>query len=74
MMYAIGCIYARRSPEPDADENLQKMWDAAYAFDEKYAKKLRKRSTLKFLNIKGKFGKGFAGFIYKFAHSVVKFN
>ncbi|MBR1891848.1 MAG: glycosyltransferase family 2 protein [Clostridia bacterium] len=74
MMYAIGCIYARRSPEPDAEENLQKMWDAAYAFDEKYAKKLRKRSTLKFLNIKGKFGKGFANFIYKLAHSIVKFN
>ncbi|MBO7369348.1 MAG: glycosyltransferase family 2 protein [Clostridia bacterium] len=74
MMYAIACMYARRSKEEDAEKNLEDMWKRAYEFDEKYAKKLRKGSSLKFLNIKGKFGKFFSAFIYKLAHSVVKFN
>ena len=74
MMYGIACIYARRSPEEDADDNLNAMWIRAYKFDEKYAKKLRKRSSLKFLNIKGKFGRRVARFIYWLAHRVVKFN
>ena len=74
MMFGIACAFARRSPEKDSFDNLVKMWDRAYAFDEKYAVKLRKRSSLRFMNIKGKFGKKLSNVIYKFAHSIVNFN
>ena len=74
MMYGIACVYARRSPEADAEDNLKKMWERAYAFDPKYANKFLKHSSLKFLNIKGKFGKFVSASIYKFAHSLVSFN
>ena len=73
MMYGIACVFARRSPEEDSDANLEKMWERAYAFDEKYAKKLRK-SVLCILNVKGKSGRRMADLVYRFAHSIVKFN
>ena len=73
MMFGIACVYARRSPEEDAYDNLVKMWERAYKFDAEYAKKFRKGS-LRFLNIKGKFGNFVSACIYKFAHSLVNFN
>ena len=74
MMFGIACLYGRRSPEEDSDKNIELMWERAYAFDKKYAHKLRKGSSLRFINIKGGFGKAIAAFIYWLAHKVVKFN
>ena len=73
MMFGIACVYARHSDEPQADSDLVAMWERAYKFDEKYAKKFR-RGLLRFLNIKGKFGKKVAKLLYRLAHSVVNFN
>ena len=74
MMFGISVLYARLNKSEEADENLNKMWDACEAFDPKWAKHFRSRSPLWFICVPGKFGQNFSGLIYRLANKVVRFN
>ena len=73
IMYAGACAFAMLGSDENYYENLQKMWKMAFEHDEKNAKKLR-YGFLRFMNLKGKFGRKTGIFIYNLAHKIVKFN
>ena len=73
VMYAGACAFAMLSSDEKYYENIQNMWKKAFEHDEKNAKKLR-YGFLRFMNIKGKFGRKLGIFFYNLAHVVVKFN
>ena len=74
LMFGIACVFARKSKDPSAYENLEKMWERAYKFDKKYAERFRKRSALKLVSMRGDTGKWIATALYSVAHKIVKFN
>ena len=73
LLFGIASNFARRSNDPDAETLRKGMWKNAYAFDRKYARKLR-HTFIWFLNIPGPFGKAVARAMYAIAHKIVKFN
>jgi len=74
MLFGGACVFARKSKTVDGYNDLVEMWNRAYAFDKKYAQKFRKRTILRFANIKGVGGQRLIRVAYKFAHHLVKFN
>ena len=74
IMYAGACAFAMLSSDEKYYENLQNMWKKAIEHDEKNGKKLRYGFAMRMMNLKGKFGRKVAIFLYKLAHKIVKFN
>ena len=74
VMYAGACAYAMHSDDPDYYKNLTDMWASAFAHDKKFAKKLRGNFIIRMLNLKGRFGKIVAVFLYDFTRKLFKFN
>ncbi len=74
MMFAIAVLYARLNRNPEADREMERMWENCRAFDKKWADYFRFRTPLRFLCISGNRGAAFAEKIYRLAHRVVRFN
>jgi len=74
IMFGISVVYARLNKSQEADENLQKMWDACEQFDPKWAKYFRKETPLRLAHIPGRFGQYLVRGVYKVSHKVVRFN
>ena len=74
MMFAIAVLYARLNRNPEADREMERMWENCRAFDKKWADYFRFRTPLRFLCISGDRGAAFAEKIYRLAHRVVRFN
>ncbi|MDD5953857.1 MAG: glycosyltransferase family 2 protein [Firmicutes bacterium] len=74
MMFGISALYARLNKSAEAEENLNKMWEACEAFDPKWAKHFRKHSPLSIICIPGKTGQRISGAVYTVANKVVRFN
>ena len=74
MLFAIAVLYTRMNKTKEADEDLSAMWHRCIEFDEKWGKHFRYRTPLTFINIPGKFGQHFCGFINWLANHVVRFN
>ncbi|MCF0114480.1 MAG: glycosyltransferase [Erysipelotrichaceae bacterium] len=74
MMFGIGVLFSRLNGSEEAEKNVEAMWDACRAFDQKWADYYRYKSLLRFIGIKGSFGRGIVQFVYKLAHRFVRFN
>ncbi len=74
IMFGISVVYARLNKSKEADDNLNKMWDACIAHDRKWAKYFRKETPLRLAHIPGKLGQQVIKGVYKIAHYVIRFN
>ena len=74
MMFGISVLYSRLNKSEEADQNLEKMWEGCYAFDEKWAEHFRKHTPLWFISSPGKAGRNLSSTIYFVANRVVRFN
>ncbi len=74
MMFAIAILVTRLNRSAEADAALERMWETCEAFDPKWGSHFRNRTALWFLSLPGSFGQWFAGFIYRVANKVVRFN
>ena len=73
MIFCIASTFTRFSKDPDADDLLKDLWKSAYAYDKKYAKKLR-HSAAWVLNLPGRFGRSVSHAAHHIAHRIAKFN
>ena len=73
LLLGLGSNIPRLSDAEDAEEVRIKMWENCYAYDRKYARKMR-ADFLWTMNIPGKPGKAVARMSYKIAHALVNFN
>ena len=74
LMFFLSSLFCRMNKTPEADGDMQKLWDYLYKLDKPLADKMRRHSLVKFLNMPGKAGQEFCCFIYRLAHVFVKFN
>ena len=74
MMFGIGILFTRLNKTEACDRDLEQMWKNCRSFDDRWANHFRNRSLLWFVCIPGKFGRWFAGSVYRFANKVVRFN
>ena len=74
IMFGISVVYARLNKSKEADENLNKMWDACIEYDKKWAKYFRKETPLRLAHIPGKLGRQVVKGVYRVAHYVIRFN
>lgn len=74
IMFGISVVYARLNKSAEADENLEKMWDACISYDKKWAKYFRKETPLRLAHIPGKLGQKVVKGVYRVAHYVIRFN
>lgn len=74
IMFGISILFTRLNKTDETDTAIEKMWENCIAFDEKYGRKFRYRSLLRFICLPGKFGRNFSEFVYRFANKVVRFN
>ena len=74
ILFGITVVGARLNETEQAEQALEAMWENCRAFDEKWTRYFRKRTLLRFLCLKGKFGVGLVKLIYRMAHVVVRFN
>lgn len=75
IMFGISISYARLHKSAEADANMEAMFAKCRQFDVKWADHFRKRSTLWWMCLPGRFGQNFAAFIYWFTHVfIVRFN
>ena len=74
LMFGIGILYSRLNKTSEADANMEKMFDACAAFDEKWAKHFRYWTPLSLICLPGKGGQNFAEFIYKACNKIVRYN
>ncbi len=74
MMFGIATMFTRLNKSSETDAALKAMWDSCIAHDEKWGKHFRYRTLLCFVNLPGKFGRNFCGFVYRCANKIVRFN
>lgn len=74
MMLGIAILYARLNKSREADGTMEEMWSNCFAHDPQWAKHLRCHTPLWFICIPGKFGQTIAGFTYRLANKIVRFN
>ncbi len=74
ILFGGACVYALKSDDEKARENIENMWEKAFLHDEKNAKKLRYAFIMRFLNVKGNAGRKLAVAIYDLARKIVQFN
>ena len=74
MLFGIATIFSRLNKSAEADEKLEQMWRNCEAHNAKWAKYFHRKTPLTFINIPGRFGQNFTGFIYLIANKVVRFN
>ncbi len=74
MMFGISVLYSRLNKSEEADENLNKMWEGCYAFDEKWAQHFQKHTPLRLISIPGRVGQNLSSTAYTAANKVVRFN
>lgn len=74
MMLGIAILFTRLNKSRETDETLEEMWRICIAHDEKWAKHLRYRTPLWFICLPGKLGQSIAGFAYRVANKIVRFN
>lgn len=71
----VGAVLVARLNETDlAERDLDEMWANCRAYDAGWADYFRKKTLLRFLCIKGKFGVGLVKLIYHLSHLIVRFN
>ncbi len=74
MMFGIAIMFTRLNKSAQADENLEKMWEACRAFDPKWGTYFRSRTPLWFICLPGRLGQRFTIAVYRFANKIVRFN
>ena len=74
VMFGISILYARLNKSDEADENLNKLWQACIEHDAKWGRHFRYLTPLSLICLPGDFGRDFAIFIYRLANKVVRFN
>lgn len=74
VMFGISILYARLNKSDEADENLNKLWQACIEHDKKWGRHFRYLTPLSLICLPGDFGRDFAIFIYRLANKVVRFN
>ena len=74
VMFGISILYARLNRSDEADENLNKLWQACIEHDSKWGKHFRYLTPLSLICLPGDFGRDFAIFIYRLANKIVRFN
>jgi hypothetical protein len=74
VMFGISILYARLNKSDEADENLNKLWQACIEYDAKWGKHFRYFTPLALICLPGEFGRDFAIFIYRLANKIVRFN
>lgn len=74
MMFGIAIMFTRLNKTKQTDEALAQMWQNCREFDAKWADHFRKHTALWFICLPGRFGRSFAGWIYRLANKVVRFN
>ena len=74
ILFGITLTGARLSETEQAEKALDDMWETCRAFDKKWADYFRKRTLLRFLCIKGKFGVKLVKLMYAIAHIILRFN
>ena len=74
MMFGISILFTRLNRTAESDAALNRMWEACYAFDPKWARHFCRHTPLCLLCLPGTFGQSFSGLIYRLANKVVRFN
>ena len=74
VMFGISILNTRLNKTKESDAALVEMWKRCIAFDEKWGKHFRYRTSLALISLPGRFGQNFAVFIYRFANKIVRFN
>ena len=74
IIFGIAILVARLNETDQAERDLDEMWANCRAYDAGWADYFRKKTLLRFLCIKGKFGVGLVKFIYNLSHRIVRFN
>lgn len=74
MMLALATTFARLNRTEEAERDVDKMWQECEAFDEKCARRIRKRSLAALVNLKGQVGREIAIVLYHITHKIIRFN
>ena len=74
MMMVISSVFSKLSPDPDADDNLAKLWAHVKAYDPRMYAKARHGLLGVATNLPGGLGKRATIGLYRIARKVVKFN
>ena len=74
MMFVIATVFARLNKTREADEHVIAMWDEASRIDPVVIRRMRYFSEAFWLNRPGRVGRALCNALFKFAHSIVRFN
>ncbi len=74
MMFGIAIMFTRLNKTAEADADLDRLWQACCAFDEKWGRHFRYRTALRLLCIPGRFGRSVAVTVYRCARKIIRFN
>ena len=73
MMFGIAICFARANKNEQSDRSIREMWARCIAYDEKWGRYFRFRTSLWLLCLPGRFGRWMANGIYGFANKVVRY-
>ena len=74
IMFGIAILFTRLNNTPQAEDDLEKMWETCREYDRKWADIFRYRTALRLISIPGKAGSAMVQLIYHIAHRVIRFN
>ncbi len=74
IMFGIAILFSRLNKTPEAEADLDTMWENCRSFDKKWADYFHYRTSLRLISFSGKGGSTLVRFIYYVAHRIIRFN